>query len=99
MLDLDDIDASILLFRGQYATVRGAHEDAKKRLSILCGQLQNCGSTILRRLQPDNDDVPDSVESLVAEGRMILAQIEQCAADIESLAKQRAELKPLAWPK
>jgi len=97
MIDLDDIDASVLLFRGQYATVRGAHEDAKKRLSILCGQLQSATSTILRRMQPDNDDVPESVAELIVGARKTLDDMEACAAEIESLAKQRAELKVLAW--
>jgi chromosome segregation ATPase len=99
MLNLDNYDEQTLLYRGQYATVRGAHEDEKKRLSILCGQLQNTAATILKRLQPDNDEVPDSIESLIKDGRAVMDQIEACAAQIESLAKQRAELKPLAWPK
>lgn len=97
MLNLDDIDASVLLYRGQYATVRGAHEDEKKRLSVLCGQLQSVSATILRRMQPDNDDVPESVAELIAGARKTLDEMEACAAEIESLAKQRAELKVLAW--
>jgi hypothetical protein len=97
MLNLDDLDASVLLFRGQYSTVRAAHEDEKKRLSILCGHLQNTAATILKRLQPDNDDVPDSTTQLMADGHQLIDEIERCANEIESLAKQRAELKPLAW--
>jgi hypothetical protein len=99
MLALADIDRTLLENRGAYSTVRAAHEDEKKRLSILCGQLQNTAATILKRLQPDNDEVPDSIESLIKDGRAVMDQIEACAAQIESLAKQRAELKPLAWPK
>ena len=97
MLNLDEYDEQTLLFRGQYATVRGAHEDEKKRLSILCGQLQSVSATILRRMQPDNDDVPESVAELIAGARATLDDMEACAAEIESLAKQRAELRVLAW--
>ena len=97
MIDLDTIDASVLLFRGQYATVRGAHEDAKKLLSTLAGDLSSVGSKINRRMQPNDDAVPESVEDLIAHGREVMDKIEKCAAEIESLAKQRAELKPLAW--
>jgi hypothetical protein len=97
MLDLDTIDASVLLFRGQYATVRGAHEDEKKRLSILCGRLQSDATMVLRRMQPDNDDVPESVDELIASARKTLDDMQSCVTQIESLAKQRAELKPLAW--
>lgn len=97
MLNLDDIDASVLLYRGQYATVRGAHEDEKKRLSVLCGQLQSVSATILRRMQPNNDDVPESVTQLIATAHQTIDEIESCVSGIEALAKQRAELKPLAW--
>lgn len=97
MLNLDEHEQQLYVYRGQYATVRGAHEDEKKRLSVLCGQLQSVSATILRRMQPDNDDVPESVAELIAGARKTLDEMEACAAEIESLAKQRAELKVLAW--
>jgi hypothetical protein len=50
-------------------------------------------------MQPDNDDVPDSVDSLIASGRNTLVLMEACVAEIESLARQRAELKSKAWGK
>lgn len=99
MLDLSTLPAEILTARGAYSTVRAAHEDAKKLLQMLCGQLSSSASQILRRMQPDNDDVPDSVEDLIAGARNTLVLMEACAKSIESLAKQRAELKRSAWSK
>jgi hypothetical protein len=99
MINLADIDQAVIVARGEYATVRSAHEDAKKRLQMLCGQLSSTASQVLRRMQPDNDDVPDSVDSLIASGRNTLVLMEACVAEIESLARQRAELKSKAWGK
>jgi hypothetical protein len=97
MIALADIDRTLLENRGAYSTVRAVHEDEKKRLSILCGQLQSAATMVLRRMQPDNDDVPESVDELLAGARKTLDDMQTCVTQIESLAKQRAELKPLAW--
>ena len=99
MLDLSIIPEEVRRARGDYSTVRAAHEDEKKSLQMLCGQLSSIASQILRRMQPDNDDVPDSVEALIASGKQTLQMMEECTARIESLAKQRAELKGPAWGK
>jgi hypothetical protein len=99
MLDLTTISNEVKIARGEYSTVRAAHEDAKKSLQMLCGQLATASTQILRRMQPDNDGVPDSVESLISGARNTLALMEACASEIESLAKQRAELKKEAWSK
>jgi hypothetical protein len=97
MLDLTQIDDATLLARGKYSTVRGAHEDAKKSLQMLCGQLSSTAVKVLRRMQPDNDDVPDSVDDLVSGARNTIVLMESCIAEIESLAQQRRDLKELAW--
>ena len=97
MIDLSIIPEEVRRARGDYSTVRAAHEDAKKSLQMLCGQLSSSASQILRRMQPDNDDVPDSVESLIAGARNTVTMIEACTVEIESLARQRAELKDAAW--
>ena len=99
MIDLTTIDPVLLENRGAYTTVRGAHEDAKKSLQMLCGQLAATATQVLRRMQPDNDDVPASVDTLLTSARNTITLMEACVADIESLAVQRAALKPLAWPK
>lgn len=97
MFDFTQIDDATLLARGKYSTVRGAHEDAKKSLQVLCGQLSTAAVKVLRRMQPDNDDVPDSVDDLVSGARNTIVLMEECIAEIESLAQQRRDLKSLAW--
>ena len=99
MLDLSTIAPATLLARGEYATVRSAHEDAKKSLSILCGQLGATSAQVLRKMQPDHDVAPDgvAVADLLALCRATVDQIEETAARIDGLARQRAELKPIAW--
>jgi hypothetical protein len=97
MIELNDKELMIL--RGQYSTIRSLHEDAKKALSILCGHLTSHATHILRQMQPDHDAIPGSIEKEITAARNVLARIEECAQQIEALARQRAELKPLAWPK
>lgn len=99
MIDLTSIPAAVLENRGAYSTVRAAHEDSKKSLQMLCGQLAATATQVLRRMQPDNDDVPASVDDLLTAARNTITMMEACVQQIESLAAQRATLKPLAWPK
>lgn len=98
-MDLAAIDSEILLARGRYATVRGQHEDKKKELSMLCGQLQACASQLLRRMQPDNDEVPMTPDDVIKTAYEALGAIATCATEIEALARQRADLKQTAWGK
>lgn len=99
MLDIDAIDPVLLANRGAYSTVRAAHEDEMKSLQMLCGQLSSTAAQILRRVQKDDDSEPISVESLITAGRASIDLIEASVTRVESLAQQRADLKPLAWPK
>lgn len=99
MIALDTIPDEVLRARGCYSTVRSAHEDEKKELQKLCSQLQAVSAQILRKMQPDDDGIPDSVGSLIDSARATLNLMERCAGRIESLAKQRAELKVAAWTK
>lgn len=99
MIDLTAIDTETIIARGQYATVRSAHEDEKKRLSILCGQLSSASSQVLRYMQPPEGDTPEigAVLGLLSNGRETLDKIEACVTEIENLAMQRAALKQAAW--
>jgi hypothetical protein len=99
MIDLTAIDQETIIARGQYATVRSAHEDEKKHLSILCGQMASASSQVLRYMQPGEDDAPDlrAVNEMLAAARKTLNEIEQCVSNIEQLAMQRAALKQSAW--
>ena len=99
MLDLNELPQALLLARGQYATVRSAHEDSKKQLQILCGKLGATSAQILRAMQPDNDGVPAGVGELMETCRTTMDLIESMAMQIQALAQQRADLKPVAWPR
>jgi hypothetical protein len=100
-MNLDTLPPELLLARGQYATVRSAHEDEKKRLQVLCGGLGATAAQILRAMQPDHDAIPDAqaVDGLLAACRKAVDDIDACCASIDVLAAQRAALKPAAWPK
>ena len=97
MIDLSAITDEVRLARGDYSTVRAAHEDEKRNLQKICGQLSAIATQVLRKMQPDNDDAPESVESLIESGRLLLDMMQACSERIESLAKQRQELKAKAW--
>lgn len=100
-MDLTTIPDSVLLARGKYSTVRAEHEDAKKSLQILCGKLTSAGTQLLRTAQPDGDAQLDAENIAIAlqTARSTVDEIEACIAYIESLAMQRAALKPEAWGK
>lgn len=97
MIDLTTISDDTLMARGAYSTVRAEHEDAKKELQILCGEMASIASKVLRKMQPDNDAVPESVDDMIAAGRATLDAIDVCVTRIASLAQQRADLKHQAW--
>jgi hypothetical protein len=99
MINLSEISDEVRIARGDYSTVRAAHEDAKKSMQMLCGQLSSLASRMLRKMQPDNDEIPGSVAALISGGHDTLVLMEACAQQIESLAQQRADLKPAAWGK
>ncbi|MBV8060809.1 MAG: hypothetical protein JO253_04705 [Alphaproteobacteria bacterium] len=100
-MDLTTIPDEVLLARGKYSTVRAEHEDAKKSLQILCGKLTSAGTQLLRMAQPDGDGPMDTknVSMALQTARNTIGEIESCIAYIDSLAIQRAELKPIAWRK
>lgn len=97
MINLDDIDESLLIARGKYSTIRAEHEDKKKALSIESGKLQSIASQVLKRMQPDNEEVPESVSDLILKGRAHIDEMERIVSDIEALAALRKELKREAW--
>lgn len=97
-MDLSTFDPDLILARGRYSTVRSAHEDELKRLQILAGQLSSASSQILRFMQPA-DGQPCDISGLLKDALITLHQIEQCAATINELAAQRAELRTVAWPR
>lgn len=97
MIDLSTLPPEVLNARGAYSTVRAAHEDALKELQVLCGGLSSLSAQILRAAQKDADAPSTPLESLISNAEGHVKEIKTCAQEIESLAKQKAELKPLAW--
>jgi hypothetical protein len=99
MIDLSTLSPEVLNARGAYSTVRAAHEDEIKELQVLCGGLASIASQILRAAQKDTDAPTTPIESLLINARGHVTEIESCVKAIESLAKQRQELKAKAWSK
>jgi hypothetical protein len=101
MIDFSTLSQVMILARGEYATVRGEHEDRKRDLQVLCGKLSATSAQILRKMQPDNDAIPDAtaISDLLAVCRWTVNEIERTVALVESLSQQRATLRPIAWPK
>jgi hypothetical protein len=97
MLDLKSVPQEILIARGEYSTVRAAHEDAKKELAKSCGVLQMAAGQILRSMQPDNDGIPGDIGETLQAAKDALTRIEQQVEKVGALAKQRANLKKIAW--
>ena len=97
MIDLSTIDNDTLMARGAYSTIRAAHEDEKKNLSVLCGEMLSLATKVLRTMQPDNDAIPECADALIAKGRDTLEAMGLCATRIEGLAQQKHDLKAQAW--
>jgi hypothetical protein len=88
-----------MLARGQYATIRSEHEECKKRLQMLTGQMSSLSSQILKGAQPADESQPIDVLEQIAVCHKVLENIDRCVMLCTELAKQRAELRPIAWPR
>jgi 4-hydroxy-L-threonine phosphate dehydrogenase PdxA len=101
MIDLTAIDPAEVIAKGQYSIVRAAHEEAKKRLAVLCGQFAGIAPQVLRLAQPENDDVPivEVIAGMFTQGHALLDQMQGLVVEIEALAMQRSTLKSEAWGK
>ena len=99
MIDLTTFDPAEVMAKGQYSIVRAAHEDAKKRLAVMCGAFAAIAPQVLRLAQPDGDAVPDgeAIGKLLVDGGVLLDKIDAQVSEIEGLAQQRAALKQAAW--
>ena len=96
MIDFDQLDPAVIIARGQYSTVRSAHEDALKDLHIACSKFTGFTTGILRATQPDKDQSFPGAEDF-DKGRELIDEIEKIVANIEELHKQKNSLKALAW--
>lgn len=99
MLDLASIPADVLRARGGYLTVKDAHEASKETLKDFCESGVTLLAQILNKGQSHHancfDEARAKVDELEAYAKNIRAQL----SVIESLAKQRSELKSKAWGK
>lgn len=99
MIDLTTYSQDDVIAKGQYSIVRAAHEDAKKRLALMCGQFASITPQVLRLAQPEGDQVPNVsvIAGMFVQGRALLDEMEALVTEIEGLAQQRAALKAVAW--
>lgn len=99
MIDFNTIDQAEVIAKGQYSIVRAEHENAKKRLAVMCGAFAAIAPQVLRMAQPDGDAIPDgeAIGKLLADGGKLLSKISFQITEIEGLAQQRAALKVSAW--
>lgn len=97
MIIFDDKD--LMHARGCYSTLNAEHKDTMKRLQILTGSLSSISAQVLHGVQPKDEAERIDVSQQIGMGRALLDDIDRCVMRIAELAKQRAELKPIAWGK
>lgn len=92
-------DKELMFVRGCYSTINAEHKDTLKKLQILTGSLSSVSAQVLHGVQPRDDSEPIDVSAQIGAGRALLDDIDRCVMRLAELAKQRSELKPLAWPR
>lgn len=97
MLDLSAIDQATLLARGQYSTVRAAHEDGKSVLQVACGSGMSSFQQILKLGQSNNPDEVDEAMKKLDELLALMDTTKSHLGKMSQLAKQRQVLKVEAW--
>jgi hypothetical protein len=92
-------DKELMHARGCYSTLNAEHKDTMKRLQILTGSLSSISAQVLHGVQPRDESEPLDVSSHIGQARALLDDIDRCVMRLAELAKQRSELKPIAWGK
>jgi hypothetical protein len=92
-------DTDLMLARGKYSTLNAEHREIMKKLQMLTGSLSSVSAQVLHGVQPRDDSQAIDVSAVLSMGRGLLDEMERCVMRIAELAKQRAELKPIAWPR
>lgn len=96
MTDMQDMeDVELMIVRGRYSTIRSRHEDLLKQLQIAAGSLTGVTSQVLKNAQEDGA----AVNALIDKARELIEAMQQITENVSHLAKQKAELRALAWPK
>ena len=97
MLIFDDTD--LMLARGKYSTLNAEHRECMKKLQLLTGSLSSVSAQVLYGVQPKDESQAIDVSAAIGMGRGLLDEIDRCVMRIAELAKQRATLKSIAWPR
>jgi hypothetical protein len=95
MIELQDKE--LMLARGQYSTLNAERRGLLKQLQEMGDQVVSLPHKILKAAQEDaaGASAQDLIGTIVSLGNMMGG----VAMRLEELDKQRAELKPIAWPK
>jgi uncharacterized coiled-coil DUF342 family protein len=93
----EPINIDALLARGMYSTVRQDHENLKKQLSGLCGELMRLAPKINKCGQGNEESDLAEAFSKVEEVRDLADSVESKIEDMRVLLIQRADLKQKAW--
>lgn len=92
-------DTELMLARGKYSTLNAEYKDCLKKLSILTGSLSSVAAQVLHGVQPKDEAQAIDVSACLGMGRGLIDEIDRCVMRIAELAKERAALKPVAWPR
>lgn len=84
--------------RGQYSILRAVHEDKKGELRDVFTVVQSYLNDAFK-LATANEISHDSVVAALTGIRYQIDKSETIATELESLAKQRQELRNVLWPK
>jgi len=99
MLDFSTLSDEVLINRGKYSTVRARHEDSKKKLQVMCGELMCLSHKILNLGQSDDtEEIQESILYLEKQKELVEKVFDHLAF-MQSLSHQRKSLKELAWGK
>lgn len=88
-MNLDDIDPTVIVARGEYATVNGEY---KTTMSHLQAKVQVACDALRHALQNDEDRI-----QLIDEIAMLLSGIRETAVLAKELKAQKDELWNAAW--
>ena len=92
-------DQELMLARGKYSTIRAEHEGEKQRMQMLVGEVTSLASQILKGVQPKDEASAVDVAPLLTTIRFAIDEMDRSRMRIAELGKQRAALRPTAWPR
>jgi len=88
-MNLDNIDPTVIVARGEYATVNGEY---KTTMSLLQTRVQGACDSLRHALQHDTDRI-----ELIDQIAILLSSIRETAVIAKELKEQKDELWESAW--